>query len=247
MDTIYEKYEKYVKYMLVTGDIQSFKSNTEYTYMLEHVQHNSGKEYLNLIRAHSPISLDVVIDFCSKNDSIGAPIRYEFAFGDASPTSLRYLYHAHLILTHFKEVANGKPINIVEVGGGYGGLCLAISNVAHLYGLDIRSYSIVDLPTISKFQRLYLSHFVLNFSVEFYTSEQFGADIPGDNLFLISNYCFSELSAGLREKYVAALFPKVAHGFLAWNEIPVYDFGKVCEVEDEVPATGGPMNKYVRF
>ena len=216
--------------------------------MLEHVQYKSGIEYLNLIKKTTRISMNDLIGFCSKNDSIGGPTLHTFAFGDASPTSLRYLYHAHLILTHFQQKARkGEPIDIVEVGGGYGGLCLAISSVAHLYDVKIRTYSIVDLPTISRFQRMYLSHFTLNFPVEFYTSERFGADVSGSGLFLISNYCFSELSAGLQAQYIANLFPKVSHGFIAWNEIPVYEFGKVCDVEDEVPATGGPMNKYVRF
>jgi hypothetical protein len=36
------------------------------------------------------------------------------------------------------------------------------------------------------------------------------------------------------------------HGFITWNNIPVYDFGFPADVEDEVPKTG-KVNKYVRF
>jgi len=67
------------------------------------------------------------------------------------------------------------------------------------------------------------------------------------NLFLVSNYCFSEIGNKNQKMYIATLFPNVVHGFIVWNSIPVYNFGFNMEIEDENPNTGGLYNKYVRF
>jgi hypothetical protein len=50
----------------------------------------------------------------------------------------------------------------------------------------------------------------------------------------------------LQKQYIATLFPKVSHGFMAWNNIPLYNFGFETKSETEVPLTG-PVNKYVYF
>ncbi len=63
--------------------------------------------------------------------------------------SLGYIYHSHLILTHLKTCILDT---IVEVGGGYDGLCLALHLFAAKYNVNIKSYTIVDLPSISKLQ-----------------------------------------------------------------------------------------------
>jgi hypothetical protein len=65
-------------------------------------------------------------------------------------------------------------------------------------------------------------------------------------MFIISNYCFSEISEEFQKKYIDILFPKVSHGFMAWNMIPTYNFGFKFSEEDEYPKTG-EFNKYLRF
>ena len=65
-------------------------------------------------------------------------------------------------------------------------------------------------------------------------------------MFLISNYCFSEIPGNLQKEYIAKLFPKVSHGFMAWNHIPVYNFGFDIKEEVEFPKTGS-YNKYIYF
>lgn len=245
MDSWYHTYYSFVESLLVSKDLSFFKSAPEYRGMLEHVDSEIGQQYLNHIEA-AGISMDMVKDFCSLNDSVGGPHKHGYSIGEISPSSLRYILHAHLILRHFKEKSGGEPIDIVEVGGGYGGLALAISFFARTYDVKIRSYTIIDLPSITEFQKLYLERFPIPFPVNFFPSTTFGSHIEQDGLYLISNYCFSELSEGLRNRYQDALFPKVAHGFMTWNHIPLYDFGKACTSEEEYPKTGG-YNLYVRF
>ena len=238
---IYATYSNYVNTLISTGDLSSFKRNIDYTYMLEHVNYPQGFRYLSLLK--NIFTLDVITTFCNMNDSVGNPEMFSYPNLRCSPSSLRYLYHAHLILTHYK---NYSLTDIVEIGGGYGGLYLAINFLYKSYSVNIASYTIIDLPSISKFQRLYTDKFNTTISLNCLESTNFGNEIDNSNMFFISCYSFSEIPSNLQQQYIETLFPKISHGFIAWNNIPVYDFGFTYTEEQEIPKTG-PMNKYVRF
>lgn len=246
---MYDLYRGYVKSVIETQDLSTFKQDEKYRYVLEHVTKDYGEQYLALL-ADTPITVDRIRAFCRANDAIGSPRLEDYAvLGCAvSPTSLRYLYHAHLLLSHFKSFAN--QFSIVEIGGGYGGLCAAIGWLASLYNVRITSYSIVDLPEATQLQNLYLVDWSLPFSVNYFHSDTYGAGVPVPSehpLYLISNYCFSEIDAAHQERYRQILFPKVSHGFLTWNFCPVYALGFPNQVvEPENPCTGN-QNAYVRF
>jgi hypothetical protein len=238
---IYDLYSDYVKSICLSGDIKNFKNHPHYTFMLEHVSEAQGHEYLHYIKTRTQISEDEIKEFCRQNDALGNPLQFDYGFM-ASPSSLRYIFQAHLILTHMQGFTNR---DLVEVGGGYGGLCFALYHFSKKYGITINSYAIVDLPNISTLQRMYISTLSLT-DVEFIDATTFGADITRENLFLVSNYCFSEIVSDFQEKYIQTLFPKVQHGFMAWNNIPTYNFGFQIREEEEYPKTGY-FNKYVYF
>jgi len=140
----------------------------------------------------------------------------------------------------------GTELDIVEVGGGYGGLCLALHHFAEKYGVKIKSYTILDLAPPSRLQKLYLEKIQPSLKVDLVDASTFGEGISKTNLFLISNYCFSEIPDNLQKEYIAKLFPKVSHGFMAWNHIPLYNFGFDVKEEMEYPKTGA-YNKYLYF
>jgi hypothetical protein len=240
----YSKYANYVETICQSGDLSSFKSHPNYTYMLEHVSKTQGDEYLQYIKTSTNINDDEIKNFCKINDSIGSPLKSDFEIVIASPSSLRYIFHSHLILKHLSSL-NLPSIDIVEVGGGYGGLCLAINHFSEKYGLKINSYTIVDLPSISKLQNLYLNS-VSTLKVDTVDATTFGEGISKQNMFLVSNYCFSEISREFQKKYIDTLFPKISHGFMAWNNIPTYYFGFEFKEEVEYPKTGN-FNRYVYF
>lgn len=241
----YSPYANYVELICQSGNLSSFKSHPNYNYMLEHVSKKQGDEYMYFIKTTTNISEDEINEYCTINDSIGNPVRSDFGFVIASPSSLRYIFHAHLILKHLSSL-NLPSIDIVEVGGGYGGLCFAVNYFSQKYELKINSYTIVDLPSISKLQKLYLKEIGSTLNVDFVDATSFGKGITKDNMFIISNYCFSEISEEFQKKYIDILFPKVSHGFMAWNMIPTYNFGFKFSEEDEYPKTG-EFNKYLRF
>lgn len=248
MGDVYETYSNYTKTICDENNFTDFKCNPSYTYMLEHVNETQGQEYLNCILTLTSITKDEIEKFCVLNDSIGNPNKVKYAdFITVSPSSLRYIYHAHLILTHMKSI-DQLNVDVIELGGGYGGLCLSIHHFAPKYGIHIKSYTICDLSNIIRLQKIYLNRVNPALNIEFVDASTFGKNIERKNMFLVSNYCFSEISKENRDSYQQILFPKITHGFMAWNSIPVYDFGFPAKVEDEIPNTGwGGPNKYVYF
>jgi hypothetical protein len=241
----YSRYTNYVQRILDSGNIAGFKSHPDYTWMLEHVSPAQGYEYLQHINTKTQITQDEIAEFSRRNDAQGDPPKVNFGFMTASPSNLRYILHAHLFLSHVQSLKR-TSVYCVELGGGYGGLCFAIHHFASKYGITITSYTIIDLPSIIKFQSMYLQVAMPSNTISFEDAQTFGANITKTNLFLVSNYCFSEISNDLQVRYRETLFPKVEHGFMAWNMIPTYPFGFQFREEQEYPKTG-PFNKYVYF
>ena len=246
MEIDYGNYSNYIGSMCDDNNLSGFKSNPMYTGILEHVSEDQGNKYLECILSTTSITNDEIIEFCTLNDSVGDPTRKKYNDIFVSPTSLRYIFHAHLILTHMKTIGHIKE-DIIEVGGGYGGLCLSLYHFAPKYGVHINSYRICDLSNIIRLQKIYLNKVNPELHVEFVDASSYGENIECENMFLISNYCFSEISKKNQDSYQQKLFMKVSHGFMAWNHIPVYNFGFTNHIESEFPNTGGHMNKYVYF
>jgi hypothetical protein len=250
---MYEKYIEVINDAVARKDITQFKNQYHYTGVLEHVSYDLGFEYLHNILKNTKISYQQIQDFCAKNDKVGSPKLHTYPKLKVSPSSLRYIYHAHLILTYLKARYTNPDHEheIVEVGGGYGGLFLAIDHFAKLYNVKIKSYDIIDLPEVIKLQDLVLGSYTdIQTPYKLHPSYTYGLLIHKENMFMISNFCFSALEKQDRDKYVKFLLPKVTHGFMAWNFIPVYDFkeGTPLHVENEVPLTGpAETNRYVYF
>lgn len=241
----YSPYSNYVESIIQSGNLTSFKSHPNYNYMLEHVSKIQGDKYLYFIKSMTNITEDEIKQFCMINDSLGNPVRSDFGLVVASPSSLRYILHSYLIIKHILSL-NLPSIDIVEIGGGYGGLSLAIHHFSEKYGIKINSYTIIDLPSITKLQDMYLNSVAPSLKVNFVDATSFGEGITKQNNFLVSNYCFSEISGDFQKKYIDTLFPKVSHGFMAWNMIPTYYFGFEFKEELEYPKTGD-YNRYVYF
>jgi hypothetical protein len=245
MTDIYSNYTAYVKHICDLNDISSFKSHPAYTYMLEHVSIDKGAEYLRCIINNTLISEKEIQEYADINDRIGGTQRHDYGSVIASPTSLRYVYFTHLILTHFKKW--DLPFyNIVELGGGYGGLLLAIQFFHKKYNVPIQSYTIIDLTEPGRLQSKYLAQHDITIPYQIVDAATYGKDVANENMCLISTYCFSEIAAEHQMCYIHYLFPRIHHGFIAWNNIPLYYFGFDYTEEEEIPRTGS-ANRFVYF
>ncbi len=140
-------------------------------------------------------------------------------------------------------------IDVVEIGGGYGGLCLFLHKLSDLFNIKIKSYTIFDLFEPMLLQKKYLELH----NIEINVINLFDNFTLNNNSFLISNYAFSEISTDLQKIYTQkVLNPYILHGFLVWNFIPFYNFidNKSITCEKEYPFTGNyrnPFNLYVYF
>jgi len=245
MEEIYRNYSDFVEKIVATGDLSHFKSYPFYTDILEHVSTEQGQQYLDIIRRDFNVSDEDISWFCRKNDSLGSPNMSKYNNLITSPTSLRYILHALLILQHCKAGGQNAP-SIVEVGGGYGGLALAVDHFSARFEINVASYTIVDLKNPSALQAAYISRHSIRFPVAFVNSEKYGEEITGTDNFLVSAYCFSEIHADHQNNYLKTLFPKCSHGFIVWNHIPIFHIGKTIRTEIEYPLTGH-LNMYVYF
>lgn len=226
-----------------------FKSDPDYTGILEHVSPQYGFEYLNVIKnkfceiyeKHK----ETLIMLCNKNDLYGKTNKTFFEnFTYCSPSNLRYILHSILILDYIKQ-NDLNNINFIEIGGGYGGLCLFIYGMTDIFNIHINSYTIFDLTPASLLQQKYLSLFKINVNC----CQLENIHDLHNNSFLISNYAFSEIDRHLQNEYHDKVIkPFTSHGFLAWNSIPVYIFIENSNIitEEEYPLTGS-HNFYVRF
>lgn len=224
VDDVYEIYANYI-YSFINTDINkwNFKSHQYYTYMLEDLSYEIGLQYLNcIIDKFSDFynnNKNYLIDLCHKNDLIGFPNKYDYNnFTSCSPTNLRYILHALIILTYMKDECNLNIIDIIEIGGGYGGLCFFINNLSSLFNITINSYTLFDLEYPKLLQKKYLENLnITNLNFE---------DINNiknlkTNSFLISNYAFSEIKVEYRKEYSKkVLNPYTSYGFITWNHNP---------------------------
>jgi hypothetical protein len=227
-----------------------FKSHPDYSCILEHVSKSDGDDYLIEISNKFDLfynqNKNYLIELCNINDLCGKPTKYEFNnFTCCSPTNLRYILHSLLILTYMKDCGLNN-IDIIEIGGGYGGLCFFIYKIAIIFNININTYCIFDLPNPLILQKKYLENLHIN-NVNFFDVNC--TENLKKNSFLISAYAFSEISLDLQKIYTEKILnPYTSHGFLAWNAIDVYNFVKNKNIikEKEIPLTSF-NNYYVYF
>ena len=215
-------YENYCYFLQNSNIFVDFKQNNQYCCILEHVSREYGDKYLDLIETDFDIPFENIEEFVTINDTYGDPKKESFFSSKyrkmlkCSPTSLRYIYHALLILKYYQTT---QLTEIAEVGCGYGGLCLAINYFANLLQIHIDKYHLIDLPNVCNLITYYLTANEKNVKIPFelHVSSTFGTNIVSDRLFLISNYCFTEIDDEYRNNYCANLLPKVKHGFMVWQ------------------------------
>lgn len=188
----------------------NFKQDSRYRQILEHVSHEEAEQYLQELTV--PI-LEVLkyLDSFKDNDKYGNPVLFEYDnLGIISPTTIRYIKNTFDIATYFD---NEKIKNIVEIGGGYGGLCKVLSSV-----IDFDNYVLFDLQQVNELSQKYISKFDdLKHRVQSFTLDQL-TEIDGIDL-LISNYAFSEVSRDIQDQYYDKVIKNSKNIYMVFNQI----------------------------
>ncbi len=231
-DTKYDLYKNEIKQQLNLNNNQlDFKSNNIYTVVTENVTFDVGNQILKIINNEfNNIFINNILyikNICNLNDSIGKPKLYCYNFLETiAPTNLRYIYHSFLILTHIKE-KNLNNVSIIEIGGGYGGLSLFVNKLSTLFNINIKSYTIYDLPEVCELINKYSNALNLNI-----TTANVNDNISHETSFLISNYAYSELPINIKQLYIDNIFKYINNGLLIWNYVP-FDIKYLKEINIE--------------
>ena len=181
---------------------KQFKSHPAYRHVLEHVSFEEGQQYLKEIDIDYLDKLEEV----KENDSLGSPVIYEYpSVGEISPTTIRYIKNTSDIINKFGNSFD----SIVEIGGGYGGLCKVLSSF-----IKFEQYLLLDLEECNLLSRKYLSHFDL--PTLSYRSEEID-EIDENFDLLISNYAFSECHKEVQQDYIKRFIKKSNNFYIMHN------------------------------
>lgn len=214
-DAIYSDYRNLLGNLDTDESIFSnFKSDSRFTDILEHVDKAFGDRYKECIASEFNEKPSSFSDIITLNDSIGNPTKYDFDGISMSPTNLRYIYHSLLIKSKIERWFPGKKkIKILEIGGGYGGLCLYMNRICKDMEIE---YTIIDLPEPSMLQRKFLNavgvlraRTVSMKDIDTIAAEKFDL--------VISNYCISEIGRKNQEEYFNKLIVNCDKKFFIWN------------------------------
>lgn len=251
----HQKYQTRISEILQDDMLYNrFKSDPIYTQMLEHVNWRQGSKYLELIQQSLPVSLEVWQQIL-QNDKIGYPrkFKYDTPFGPKaiSPTTLRYFYYA-LEFIKLCQTNHDNYVNIVEIGGGYGGFCKILLDLAEYFNITVHTYISVEVLQASKLMKRYLSqinHGTCD-NICFQTAQTL--DMPNQIDYVLSYYSISELPTDIRKLYRNCIISNSKHGYIAWNFLPyehIEDLmlGHTFTVEPENPPTGDHNNVIVKW
>lgn len=134
-------------------NFSNFKQDSRYRYILEGGSKETFEYFLNKIKTLSNKNLFFDnLEVFRKNDLYGNPDLYvDKEVGQFSLTTLKYAYNALEIIDFLKDYS---PKNVVEIGGGYGGLSVILSGL-----FDFESYTLIDLPETCKLIDKYISNY----------------------------------------------------------------------------------------
>jgi putative sugar O-methyltransferase len=188
----------------------NFRQNRLYQEILEHVTKEQSDLYISEMINADTLTEDQISKF-RENDRVGNPVTFEYEqFGEMSPTTIIYIKNK-LDIHNF--LSDQKVDNILEIGGGYGGLCRSLSVL-----VNFENYLIIDLPEVNKLSEKYLSNFEeLNGKTTqaFYDEVE---SVDGIDL-LISNYAYSECTFELQKSYYDNIIVNADKFYITYNNI----------------------------
>lgn len=148
-------------------------------------------------------------DEISKGDMVGSPNR-RIAIDkkrSLSTTTCRYAWNFYDMQ---QENLIHDDQHVVEIGGGFGGLCRMINSLS-----TPASYTIIDIPEVLKLARRYCEASGIDMSrvstIPCTEVKEIRCDL------LISNYAFTELDRIEQESYLKNIIDDATNGYITFN------------------------------
>lgn len=148
-----------------------------------------------------------------ENEKIGNPQLLFFeGIGEVAPSTIRY---ANTYFEIKKLLKKNVPKKIVEIGGGYGGLCKILSSV-----YNFQEYILVDLPEVIELCKKYLSNFKeLNGKIKFvYVSEIDNIDFSDTDL-VIADSSLAECNLQTQLLYTKKILSNSKYIYMIYNTL----------------------------
>lgn len=185
----------------------AFRTDRRYRHAVECAQPHEGQDYFDRACTIDKAFVLENLSAFQENDRFGgAPITY-YTLGAVSVSTLRYIH----LLTEMRQRAGPlEGMDIVEIGGGYGGQCRMIMDVC-----KPRSYTLFDLKWPLLLAKKYLSKYNLDECVSFREYGDF--DGIGNIDVVISTWAFCELNPSPQQAYCAHVISKSRRGYTTWN------------------------------
>lgn len=189
---------------------ENFKQDSRYKVILEHISKEESDLFISEMKNVDSLTKKQLQEF-KENDLYGNPELHEYEFfGNMSPSTIRYIKNT---LDIFDFVGNKDIKNIVEIGGGYGGLCKTMNVI-----FDYDNYVLLDLPEANELSKKYTDKFSkLNGKVSQLSLDELDA-IENIDL-VISNYAFSECSHSAQSKYYDDVISNSEYFYMVYNNI----------------------------
>lgn len=178
------------------GDLfKTFKQDPRCQAILEHCSNSVALRYYGQVQRENPDLLGHPELF--ENDNYGTPTIQDLLGLHCSNSTMQYIGVLSNLIKYFGSL---DGMNIIEIGGGYGGQAMVVQNYRRG-----GTYMITDLPKVTLLQKRYLSKHSVNF----------GMPPPYD--LLISNYALSEVTEPQYSWYVKNVVCKARHGYVTCN------------------------------
>src|SRR3990172_10355022 len=230
----------------------NFKRDSNYCSVLEHVTVTLARKYFELLKERfGSVISKINWVLIKENDSIGNPVTAEFSTElksyvalsnyKFSPSIFRYVYTGLDIIDKYLRKVTGSTvidlyndnlqhhieIDIVEIGGGYGGQAKILFDLLANTGLTIRTYTIIDLCYVSQLQNKILTKLCYDkmkyMTYDMIVNLELDTLLPHYDL-LISNYGLGELRIEIIEKYLETVVKRCQHYYIIYNGRTIHSY-----------------------
>lgn len=210
MPVDYTKYLEACRKASEDSEFENFRRNPAYNVVIEHVSYQLGMDYLLEVKKNTPDLIKYAYNFVTSEDA-GNPIVYYYDIIGLylSPTTCRYIK----VLSDLIKMFGSLKIDIIEIGGGYGGQCKIIYDYT-----NPRSYTIIDLPEVLSLAGKFLDKFNIKpIFRDTKNQEEINYDL------CISNYSFSEFDRRYQDFYAEKIIKKSRSGYMTCNFMGLRD------------------------
>lgn len=212
----------------------TFRSDSDYCKIVIPGKKEDGDAILNRVCENEDILQN--LDNFRKNDKLGSPFTYNYGkYGYFSPNTLKYVNTYYELQNYFGTMEN---FNIIEFGGGYGGLCNILSHM-----VKWKNYTYVEIKEALELSKKCFLNIPLT-NVKCMLPEDFVVEKQkGEYDLFISEFGFCELDEKGMDKFMFML-KNSKNAYLSMN---LWDKNKKEKLKNKLLGIFKTVEEYPTF